>query len=137
MEAYGTEALMMFCWAASGKIIHEIDFASCPENFGVALFCFISYPVESHIDESRSLLVIDRGISNATCSGVVRLDGCCLVGIAHFLECVAKDFAFFHVDEEFSYFGFRSRWHDVLDDAGDGEDCSIVEDRFGCIGFCS
>jgi hypothetical protein len=87
MEAYGTEALMMFCWAASGKIIHEIDFASCPENFGVALFCFISYPVESHIDESRSLLVIDRGISNAACSGVVRLDGCCLI---MFVRCMLK-----------------------------------------------
>jgi hypothetical protein len=136
VEVYWTESLMMFWWVVFGKIICKIGFAWCSENFEVALFCSVAYPVEAHVDRSRSLL-IDHVISNAACGGVVCLDGCCLLGIAHFVECIAKDFALFRVDEESSSFGFGCQQHDVFDDAGDIEDCSIVEHQFGRIGFCS
>ncbi len=91
-----------------GEIVGEIGFSGCPENLEVSLFDAITYPVESHVDGPGALLV-DGIVGDSAGGRVVGLNGCGVLCVAHLVECSAKDFAFFCVDEEACDFGFGCR----------------------------
>jgi hypothetical protein len=68
-----------------GVIIREVSFSWCPINVELFLLDSVAYPVESHVDSARSLL-LDVVIGDATRCRIVGLDRCWWLWVAHFFE---------------------------------------------------
>jgi hypothetical protein len=121
-------------WMVFGKIISEIGFSRGPENFEMSLFDTVADPVELHVYGSRALL-IDSVISDTAGGGIVSLDGCSFLSLAHFLQGGSKNVTLFGIDEEASNFCFGGQGHDMFDDTGDSEYYSVVENLLSGCGF--
>jgi hypothetical protein len=82
--------LMMSGQKMFGKIVSKIVGTWCPKNVKMTLLLPISYPVVSHVDGVR-LLLLDVIVCNRTGHGVISLHGGCWLRIAHFMECGVQD----------------------------------------------
>ena len=95
-----------------------------PEDMELFLVHAVLDPVEAHVDGFGSYLFAGA-VSNSDCGGIVYLDRCGWLWMAHFVECDAEGYGFFAVVKEGSHFRFCCGRHDIADDLGDGENGSI------------
>jgi hypothetical protein len=103
---WSESTLVMFGRMVFGEVIGWICSTWGPEIFEMTLLDFGADPAELHMNGARVMLLVHDIVSDATVGGIVGLDGCCFLWIAHFIKCGARDFTFFGIDKEASYFGF-------------------------------
>ena len=82
-----------------GGVIRHVVSARGPINMEVALFYAVTDPIKTHVDGLGTNLLA-CAIGNARGGFIVGLHGSGGLGMAEFVECVAKDGAFFAVEEE-------------------------------------
>ena len=119
---------MVAGWVVLCEVISQVQVAWCPVHLELFLVHPVLDPVESHVHCFGPTLFA-RAVSNSHGSGVVDLDGYGALWPAQFMEGGVQDGGFFGVGEKGGQFSFGGRGHDGLDDAGDVEDSTIVQDR--------
>ena len=92
-------------WMVLGEVICKIVSALAPINDELALADSVCDPVEFHIYALGATL-LDGAVDDTGSDGVVGLDGCGGLRVAHFLEAGAKGAGLGTVVEEASQFGF-------------------------------
>ena len=68
-----------------GEVVRQIEIGGCPVNVILSLFDSVLDPVESHVDGSGSSL-FDVFVGKACCHGVVELDRCRRLWVAHLFQ---------------------------------------------------
>ena len=98
-----------------GEIIGLVLKAGTPVYVEVSLVYAVLDPVKSHVNGSGSLLG-DGVVGKFGGCGIVGLDGCGGLWVAHFVEHCSDDFGTVAIQVEGTNFGFKCRGHDILDD---------------------
>ena len=109
-----------------GNIIGKVGFSGFPMDIELALSYTVPDPVETHVDGAGAVL-LDGVVGDAASGGIVSLDWCGRLGVAHVGKSTTEDDTFFDGNEEAAVFGFGGRASDVFEDADDVEDGAIVD----------
>ena len=88
-----------------------------PVDMEVSLFSPVSQPVEAHVHSFRSLL-FDGVIDDSLGRTIVCFDWCSGLRVTQLLETLSHREDLLCIGVKGSQFGFSSRCHDILDDAG-------------------
>ena len=96
IEDYRTHTAMMSWRVMFCKIISQVVSVRGPEDVEVALLSSVADPVEPHVDCSGSALFAGS-IGDRVCGGIICLDWCGGLRMAHFFECRPEYCAFFGI----------------------------------------
>ena len=84
----------------------------------------VTNPIEAHVNGFGSAL-FDRVVDNTGGAGIVGLDRCGRLRMAHVMECSAEPSCILSIVEEGAQFGFRGRGEDDGHDAAGHVDGAI------------
>ena len=113
-----------------GEVVGQVVCAFSPMDEKMSLFDAIANPVETHIHGFGSAL-FDSFVANASCAGIVGLDGCRWLWMPHVFKGGAEHCSFFAVEEESAKFGFGGGGEDGGHHGGMNVNCAVGGRRSG------
>lgn len=123
-EIVWSHLLVMRRGVMFGVVIGHVGTTRGPNDAVLVLVDAILDPVVAHVDGTGSLL-LDSIVGDTDGCGVVGVDECGCLGVAHVEEGLSNDNAFFGVDKECADFGFGSGGGNVAEDTSEAQDGSV------------
>ena len=111
-----------------GVVVAKIVATRAPVDKELSLMDAVLDPVEEHV-HGFGLALTDGAVGDTGGAGVVGLNGCWRLRMAHFGEGGAESDAVTGIVEEAGKLRFGGRGHDVAEDGADGMNGAVVGGR--------